>query len=61
MTAGRLSSTMMTENTAEDAEVLSRIRSFIAQTFPLARRRNITDDGNLLSSGVMDSLGCWRS
>ncbi len=44
-------------NTTEKVEVLSRIRGFISQTFPLARRRNLTDDDNLLSSGVMDSLG----
>jgi acyl carrier protein len=44
-------------NTAHDVEVLSRIRSFISQAFPLARRRKLTDDDNLLTSGVIDSLG----
>ncbi|MFZ0708060.1 MAG: acyl carrier protein [Candidatus Korobacteraceae bacterium] len=47
----------MTTNTTHDVEVLSRIRSFISQTFPLARRRKLTDDDNLLTSGVIDSLG----
>jgi len=46
-----------TNNTTEETDVLPRIHSFIAKTFPLARRRNITHNDNLLSGGVIDSLG----
>jgi acyl carrier protein len=35
----------------------SRIRSFIFQTFPVARKRAINDDAPLLGSGIIDSLG----
>ena len=34
-----------------------RIREFVLQTFPLARRRNVADTADLLESGVIDSLG----
>jgi acyl carrier protein len=44
-------------NGSADTETLARIRKFIAQKFPLARRRNITDQDNLLETGVIDSLG----
>lgn len=41
----------------ENGNPTSRIRKFILQTFPLARRRNITDSADLLESGIIDSLG----
>ena len=34
-----------------------RIRQFVLQKFPLARRRNVSDSDNLLESGIIDSLG----
>ena len=34
-----------------------RIRNFIVEKFPLARKRGITFQDNLLESGVLDSLG----
>lgn len=37
--------------------VTEQVRNFIGQKFPLARRRKIHDDDNLLESGVIDSLG----
>ncbi len=36
--------------------ISSRIRSFIFQTFPVARKRAISDDAPLLGSGIIDSL-----
>ena len=36
--------------------VKPRIRTFISQTFPAARKRAIDDDVPLLESGVIDSL-----
>jgi|HubBroStandDraft_3_1064219.scaffolds.fasta_scaffold57023_1 acyl carrier protein len=36
--------------------ISSRIRSFILQTFPVARKRAISDDAPLLGSGIIDSL-----
>jgi acyl carrier protein len=42
---------------SEDTNVVAVVRNFIVQSFPLARRRNITDDDNLLETGVIDSLG----
>ncbi len=41
----------------EDKGLVDVVRKFILQKFPLARRRNITDDDNLLETGVIDSLG----
>jgi acyl carrier protein len=35
----------------------ARIRGFILQNFPAARKRRINDDSPLLESGVIDSLG----
>jgi acyl carrier protein len=35
----------------------SRIRSFIFQKFPVAKKRSISDDAPLLGSGIIDSLG----
>ncbi|MFZ0637824.1 MAG: acyl carrier protein [Candidatus Acidiferrales bacterium] len=37
--------------------VNDRIRSFILETFPLARKHNLKDGDNLLDSGILDSLG----
>ncbi len=34
-----------------------RIRSFVVEKFPLARKRNIKDSDELLESGMVDSLG----
>jgi len=42
---------------SEDTNIVVVVRNFIVQKFPLARRRNITDDDNLLETGVIDSLG----
>lgn len=42
---------------SEDTNLVELVRKFIVQKFPLARRRNITDDDNLLETGVIDSLG----
>ena len=42
---------------SDNGSVASRIRSFVLQTFPLARRRNIGDSADLLESGIIDSLG----
>jgi acyl carrier protein len=41
----------------ETQKNLIQLRNFIAQTFPLARRRTVTDSDNLLESGIIDSLG----
>jgi acyl carrier protein len=37
--------------------VQDRIRSFILEKFPLARKRGITDADPLLESGIVDSMG----
>jgi len=34
-----------------------RIRSFIIQKFPLARKRGLHETDNLMENGVVDSLG----
>ncbi len=34
-----------------------RIRSFVLDKFPLARKRNLKDSDELLESGILDSLG----
>jgi acyl carrier protein len=34
-----------------------RIAAFIKQTFPVARRREIRDDDDLLEEGILDSVG----
>ena len=41
----------------ENTDAIMRIRQFILQRFPLAKRRKVTDQDNLLESGVVDSLG----
>ncbi|MGC2110635.1 MAG: acyl carrier protein [Candidatus Korobacteraceae bacterium] len=48
---------MKVSGVIENGNPTSRIRKFILQTFPLARRRNITDSADLLESGIIDSLG----
>lgn len=37
--------------------VNSRIRTFVVQNFPAARKRAMDDDVPLLASGIVDSLG----
>ena len=37
--------------------VADRIRTFVLEQFPLARRRPLSDDDSLLESGIVDSLG----
>ncbi len=41
----------------ENGNSTSRIRKFVLQTFPLARKRNVADSADLLDSGIIDSLG----
>ena len=38
-------------------DAISRIREFVLQKFPLARKRKVENDNNLLETGVIDSLG----
>ena len=45
------------QTTVQGENLVDVVRTYVLQTFPLARRRNISDDDNLLSSGVIDSLG----
>jgi len=42
---------------SEGGKVNERIRGFILDTFPLARKQNVKDSDNLLDSGIIDSLG----
>jgi acyl carrier protein len=42
---------------SQDTNYVEIVRKFIVQQFPLARRRNISDNDNLLETGVIDSLG----
>jgi acyl carrier protein len=42
---------------AENTDAVLRIRQFVLQKFPLAKRRKVTDHDNLLESGIIDSLG----
>ena len=42
---------------SENRDATSRIREFVLQKFPLARKRKVTNQDNLLESGVIDSLG----
>jgi acyl carrier protein len=37
--------------------VAVRIRAFVLERFPLARRRALSDEDSLLQSGIVDSLG----
>jgi acyl carrier protein len=41
----------------ENTDAVLRIRQFVLQKFPLARRRGVADGDNLLESGIIDSLG----
>ncbi len=41
----------------EETSTSSRIRAYVMQKFPAARKRKIDDDVALLESGVIDSLG----
>jgi len=34
-----------------------RIRAFVLEKFPLARKRSVKDSDELLESGIVDSLG----
>jgi acyl carrier protein len=42
---------------AENTDAVFRIRQFVLQKFPLARRRAVSNNDNLLESGIIDSLG----
>jgi acyl carrier protein len=42
---------------SDNRDAISRIREFVLQKFPLARKRKVTNHDNLLESGVIDSLG----
>ena len=42
---------------SENKNAIVRIREFILQKFPLARKRKIANCDNLLESGIIDSLG----
>lgn len=42
---------------SENTDAVLRIRQFVMQKFPLANRRKVTDQDNLLESGILDSLG----
>ena len=37
--------------------VSERVRAFILERFPLARKRGLKDNDQLLESGILDSLG----
>lgn len=41
----------------DSKDAILRIRQFVLQTFPLARRRKVSDGDDLLQSGIIDSLG----
>jgi acyl carrier protein len=41
----------------ENTDAVLRIRQFVLQKFPLARRRGVGNGDNLLESGIIDSLG----
>ncbi|HZR63936.1 MAG TPA: acyl carrier protein [Terriglobales bacterium] len=45
----------MTKAGKQDAA--ERIREFVLEKFPLAKKRNLTIQDNLLDSGIIDSLG----
>jgi acyl carrier protein len=42
---------------SENKDATLRIREFILQKFPLARKRKVANGDNLLESGIIDSLG----
>ena len=41
----------------ENKNTTSQIRDFVLQKFPLARKRKVANNDNLLESGIIDSLG----
>jgi acyl carrier protein len=47
---------MQTQSTAAN-HLNERIRTFLLEKFPLARKRGVTFQDNLLESGILDSLG----
>ena len=47
---------MQTQTTSAD-QLNQRIRAFLLEKFPLARKRGVTFQDNLLESGILDSLG----
>jgi acyl carrier protein len=40
-----------------DASVTARIKGFLIQQFPSARKQVLGDDDHLLANGILDSLG----
>jgi acyl carrier protein len=40
-----------------EAQLADRIRRFVIEKFPLAKKKDLTDADNLLETGVVDSLG----
>ena len=42
---------------SENKDAILRIREFVLQKFPLARKRKIANCDRLLESGIIDSLG----
>jgi acyl carrier protein len=47
----------MGTSVATNSNAASRIRDFVLQTFPLARKRNVAGSTDLLETGVIDSMG----
>jgi acyl carrier protein len=45
------------ENMTDQSAICERVRGFILQKFPLARRRGLKDSDRLLEEGIIDSLG----
>jgi acyl carrier protein len=41
----------------DNEAAVSRIRNFVFQTFPVARKRKVADSADLLEGGIVDSLG----
>ena len=41
----------------DQSAICERVRGFILQKFPLARRRGLKDSDRLLEEGIIDSLG----
>jgi acyl carrier protein len=37
--------------------VVARVKGFLIEKFPLARKRNLQNGDNLIDSGIVDSLG----
>ena len=42
---------------AQVEDLTSKIKGFVIENFPAARKRNLTDDVSLLESGIVDSIG----